>query len=216
MNFSPGHLARRYSLWELRLDGALHAVGIAAGAVGAVTLLFLAARHGGGLDVLAAGIYSAGLIAMLACSAAYNRWRSGRYAGILQGLDHSAIFLMIAGTYTPFTLAKLGGGWGYGLTILVWSVAAFGILLRILRPRVFERMALAVYLALGWIGLVALQPLMRALDLSTLLLLGAGGLLYTAGVAFHLWTRLPFQNVIWHAFVFAAAGIHFAAVAASI
>jgi hemolysin III len=216
MKFSPGHLARNYSAWELRLDGALHAVGIAAGGAGAVILLFVAARQGGGLDVLAAGVYSTGLIAMLGCSAAYNRWRSGRYAGLLQGLDHSAIFLMIAGTYTPFTLARLGGIWGCGLTVLVWSVAVFGILLRILRPRLFERMAVAVYLALGWLALVALQPLSRALDVSTLLLLGTGGLVYTAGVGFHLWTRLPFQNVIWHAFVFAAAGIHYAAVAASI
>src|SRR5438105_3139885 len=97
-------------------------------------------------------------------------------------------------------------------TVAVWSLAAAGIALRLLRPQVFDRVSIAFYLALGWAGLAAIAPLVPLVQVSTLALLGAGGLLYTAGVVFHLWERLPFQNAIWHAFVLVAAGVHYAAV----
>ena len=208
--------ARQLGRWELRLDGAIHAVAIVGGIVGAVVLLVMAASRGDFRDVAAVAIYSSGLIAMFCCSAAYNAGRWRRCANLLQGLDHSAIFIMIAGTYTPFTLLRLEGAWSVGLTALVWSVAGFGILLRLLRPRLFDRLSIGLYLALGWIAVVALAPLSQAVSTPILILLAIGGVLYTIGIVFHLWERLPFQNAIWHAFVLAAAGIHYAAVAASI
>ena len=205
--------ARQHSRWELRLDGAIHAVAIAGGIAGAVVLLILAASRGDLRDVTAVAVYSSGLIAMLGCSAAYNLGRSSRAADLLRGLDHSAIFVMIAGTYTPFTILRLEGAWSVGLTVLVWSVAAFGILVRLVRPRLFGRLSIGLYLALGWIAVIALGPLSQALGAPILVLLAAGGVLYSVGVIFHLWERLPFQNAIWHAFVVAAAGVHYAAVA---
>ena len=119
---------------------------------------------------------------------------------------------MIAGTYTPFTLLALQGAWSWSFTCLVWSVALLGILLRLLHGRLFDRLSLGLYLVLGWIALAAIAPLVDALNTPTLILLAIGGALYTIGVIFHLWERLPFQNVIWHTFVVAAAAVHFAAV----
>jgi hemolysin III len=215
LNVSARRLVRRYSRWELRADGAIHIVGVLAGLAGAIAIL-LVASHGGAVGIAVAGIYSIGLLAMLGCSAAYNCARESRYAPLLRGLDQSAIFLMIAGTYTPFTLLRLGGVWGFVLTGLVWSVAVGGIVLRAAAPKTFERVSLALYLSLGWVGLVAAAPLAEALEAPTLILLAVGGVLYTVGVIFHVWERLPFQNAIWHAFVFAAACVHYAAVAVSL
>ena len=193
-------------------DGVIHVIGIAAGLVGAAILVIGAATRGGPRELAAVATYSGGLLAMLGCSAAYQILRSSRRRELLRCFDHTAIFLMIAGTYTPFTLLRTRPVWDVALTALVWSIAAAGIALRLIRPQTFDRVSIAFYLALGWAGLVAVAPLVPFLQVSTLVLLGAGGLLYTAGVVFHLWERLPFQNAIWHGFVLVAAAVHYAAV----
>jgi hemolysin III len=197
---------------ELVADGVIHVVGITAGLIGTAILVIAAATRGSPLELAAVATYSGGLMAMLGCSAAYQLLRSSRRRELLRCFDHSAIFLMIAGTYTPFTLLRIRPFWDVALTAAVWSIAAAGIALRLLRPHVFDRVSIAFYLALGWVGLAAIAPLVPFVQTSTLVLLGAGGLLYTAGIAFHLWERLPFQNAIWHAFVLIAAGVHYAAV----
>jgi hemolysin III len=212
---SPTPLAtalRALTRGELVADGVIHVIGIAAGLVGAATLVIAAATRGSPLELAALATYSGGLLAMLGCSAAYQLLRSSRRRELLRCFDHSAIFLMIAGTYTPFTLLRIRPFWDVALTAAVWSIAVAGIALRLLRPRVFDRVSIAFYLALGWVGLAAIAPLVPFVQVSTLALLGAGGLLYTAGVLFHLWERLPFQNAIWHAFVLVAAAVHYAAV----
>jgi hemolysin III len=212
---SPTPLAtalRALTRGELVADGVIHVIGIAAGLIGAATLVIAAATRGSPLELAALATYSGGLLAMLGCSAAYQLLRSSRRRELLRCFDHSAIFLMIAGTYTPFTLLRIRPFWDVALTAAVWSIAVAGIALRLVRPRVFDRVSIAFYLALGWVGLAAIAPLVPFVQVSTLALLGAGGLLYTAGVLFHLWERLPFQNAIWHAFVLVAAGVHYAAV----
>jgi hemolysin III len=110
----------------------------------------------------------------------------------------------------------LDGAWGWSLSSIVWAVAAIGIVLRIVHAGLFERLSVALYLALGWVGIVAVVPLLDTLGVLLLVLLAVGGVLYSVGVVFHLWERLPFQNAIWHAFVLAAAGVHYAAVAVSL
>ena len=197
---------------EVLADGVVHALGLALGVVGAVALVGLAVFYGNPLLVVPLSIYAAGLVAMLGCSAAYNILRSSRRRDWLRRFDHAAIFAMIAGTYTPFTILGLEGGWSSGLTVLIWSVAAIGIALKLWQPRRIETISIALYLGLGWIGLIALQPFRAALETSTLALLAAGGLLYSVGVVFHLWHRLPYHNAIWHGFVLAAASIHYLAV----
>jgi hemolysin III len=197
---------------ELVADGVIHVIGITAGLVGAAILVIAAARRGTPLELAALITYSGGLLAMLGCSAAYQLLRSSRRRELLRCFDHTAIFLMIAGTYTPFTLLRLKPMWAILLTGLVWSIATVGIVLRLVRPSLFDRVSIGFYLALGWAGLAAIGPLVPFLQTSTLVLLAAGGLLYTVGVIFHLWERLPFQNAIWHAFVLVAAAAHYAAV----
>jgi len=212
---SPAPMAtalRALSRGELVADGVIHVIGITAGLIGAAILVIAAATRGSPLELAALATYSGGLLAMLGCSAAYQLLRSSRRRELLRCFDHSAIFLMIAGTYTPFTLLRIRPFWDVVLTAAVWSIAVAGIALRLARPRVFDRVSLGFYLALGWAGLAAIAPFVPMVHLSTLVLLGAGGLLYTAGVAFHMWERLPFQNAIWHTFVLMAAAVHYAAV----
>jgi hemolysin III len=206
---------RQLTRWEIGLDGAIHACAIVAGIVGAVVLLALASGRGGAADVAVVAVYSGGLIAMFGCSAAYNLARFTRHGTWLRNLDQAAIFLMIAGTYTPFTVLHLNGAWSVSLTSVIWSCAGLGILVRLVHGRLFERLSVGLYLVLGWMALVALAPLIDALDPATLILLATGGALYTVGVIFHLWERLPFQTAIWHLFVVAAAAVHYAAVVVS-
>jgi len=203
---------RVYGEGELALDRAIHWLGIGTGAVGAVALLIVFVSNHGARGLVAVVVYAVCLMAMLCCSAAYNLSLPSPRQEWLRRLDHAAIFLMIAGTYTPFTVLCLRGGWSILLTAVVWSVALLGAAAKFLFPRRLEGASVAVYLALGWVGIIAARPIAAALDLPSLILLGAGGLLYTVGTAFHLWRRLPFQNAIWHACVLSAAACHYAAI----
>jgi hemolysin III len=196
---------------EITADRAVHMVGIGLGAAGAIALVLVAAIEVGTRDLVAIVIYAAGLLAMLGCSAAYNVFHASGRREWLRRFDHAAIFAMIAGTYTPFT-TRLASGWASSLTAVIWTVAALGIALKLWQPRRIEAISVVLYLALGWIGLAAVEPFLAALDPSTLVLLALGGIIYTAGVIFHLWRRLPFQNAIWHGFVLVAASVQYAAV----
>ena len=195
---------------ELAADRAVHLLGLGLGLPAAVAVVASAAGGGWG-ELLPVALYAAGLLAMLGCSAAYHLRRTSPRRDWLRRLDHAAIFAMIAGTYTPFTL-KLERAWATGLTAGIWTMAALGIAAKLWRPRALPSLSVALYLALGWIGLVALGPFTSTLALTTLLLLALGGVLYSAGVIFHLWQRLPYQNAIWHGFVLVAAGVHYSAV----
>ncbi|HET6620139.1 MAG TPA: hemolysin III family protein [Dongiaceae bacterium] len=201
---------------ELAADCIIHIVGIAAGSIGGAGLVALIAARGNWLQLGALLIYALGMIAMFGCSAAYNLARNSRWRAVLQRCDHAAIFVMIAGTYTPFTLLRLDGAWSWGLTGAVWLIAATGMLVKLCRRCDLRYASVAPYLLLGWIGLIAIDPLFRSLGWQTLGLIGLGGLLYMIGVAFHVWRRLPFQNAIWHGFVLAAAAVHYAAVVNSV
>ncbi len=149
---------------------------------------------------------------MLGCSALYNLAATGSRKALLRRFDHAAIFMMIAGTYTPVALLAVGGASGRALLAVVWTGAAGGIALKLLAPRRFERVSVAAYLLLGWAGLAALDPLLAALPPRDLALLAGGGLLYSLGVAVHLSTGLPYHNALWHALVLAAAACHYAVV----
>jgi hemolysin III len=157
------------------------------------------------------GIYAAGLLAMLAFSTAYN-FAPARRRPLLRRLDHAGIFLMIAGSYTPFTTQSLTGGWAIGMTAAVWSIAAFGALGKLFLPGLGRRFWVAVYLALGWLVVVALKPMIDAIAWYALLLLVAGGVLYSTGVVFYVNKQLKFARAIWHGHVVAAAAAHWAAI----
>jgi hemolysin III len=146
-------------------------------------------------------------------SAAYNLAPNGTLKDILRRFDHSAIFVMIAATYTPFAAARRGYPVGDVILALVWSAAAVGIALKMLFPRRFEKVSIALYLAMGWLIVTAIKPLAASVAAIDFWLLIAGGLIYSAGVAFYLIERIPFHKAIWHGFVLAAAVLHFAAIA---
>jgi hemolysin III len=162
--------------------------------------------------VLGVGLYGFGLLAMLGCSALYSLAKPSARKENLRRLDRAAIFTMIAGSYTPFFLMRIGGGWGWGMLLFVWLVAAFGVAVALGAPRRFERVQLAAYLLLGWSIVVASGPLVAQVAPAAIMLLIAGGLLYSLGVPFYLWRRLSYHNAIWHGLVLAAAGCHYAAV----
>jgi hemolysin III len=205
-----------YSQRERAADAVLHAMGVAAAIVAVAVLLREVVAHAGAAAIAAASIYGAGLLATLCLSAAYHLTPQPRWREALRPYDHAAIFLMIAGSYTPFALVTIGGATGAALLAVVWLTALAGVALKLLRPRRLERAALALYLVLGWIGLPLLGPVIAALDPAALLLLGAGGVLYTGGVIFHLWRTLPHHNAIWHACVLAAASCHYLAISAAL
>lgn len=198
---------------ELLADKLVHVIGLTAGSVGAGVLVAITAAGARIGDIVSAAVYSLGLLAMLGCSAAYNLARRSPHRELLRRFDHAAIFAMIAGTYTPFTTLALSGNWAIFMTALVWSIAALGIALKLTLPqRRFEGLSVALYVAFGWIAVIAVGPLTQSLSLTLLLMVAAGGVVYTLGVIFHAWERLPYQNAIWHSFVLVAAAIHYAAV----
>ncbi|MGE0339423.1 MAG: hemolysin III family protein [Xanthobacteraceae bacterium] len=201
---------------ELVADGVIHAIGVAAGVVGSIILVAIAVLKHSYVEIIAVSIYAVGMVLMFSCSALYNIARRHRYREYFQRLDHSGIFLMIAGTYTAFTILMLKGGWALWLTALVWSVALVGIAIKLLWPKRLVGVTTGLYIALGWVGIIALEPIFTSLGVAALILLGAGGALYTVGVVFHLWERLPYQNAIWHGFVVAGAGTHYGAVITSL
>ncbi|MBV8391951.1 MAG: hemolysin III family protein [Alphaproteobacteria bacterium] len=198
------------SVRELIADGVVHALGLGLGVPAALVAIVVAA-HGEG-RVGPVMLYAAGLIAMVSCSAAYNLLRKSRLRAWLRRFDHAAIFAMIAGTYTPFTVLGLSGAWSIGLTAAVWAIAGLGIAAKLCQPRWIEPVSIALYLALGWIGVVAAGPFLESMTAATLILLATGGVIYSAGVIFHVWRSLPYQNAVWHGFVLVAAGVHYAAV----
>ena len=202
----------RHSRGERIADAVVHVLGLAAALAGCAALAATLPRTAGLGAAVALGLYAAGLLAMLGCSALYNTAGEGRRRALLRRLDHSAIFAMIAGTYTPVAGIGIGGAWGWGLLGAVWTGAAGGVALKLLAPARFERVYILAYLLLGWAGGAALDRLLAALPPRDLLLLAAGGLLYSFGVVVHLSTRLRYHAALWHALVVAAAACHYAVV----
>jgi hemolysin III len=165
-----------------------------------------------GKDIAAVSIYAAGLLAMLSISATYNLLPVSRAKWVLRRFDHSAIYLLIAATYTPFLLQMPASPLSIALLAGVWLIAVVGIVMELGLPGRFDRLSIGLYLALGWSGVMAYDTIVAALPPLTLALIAAGGLLYSAGVVFHVWERLRFQNAIWHAFVLLGATCHYTAV----
>ena len=202
----------KYQAGEFAADRIIHMMGTVTGAVSTAILIGIAATVAVLPTFSASLVYSVCLLAMLGCSAAYNLASSTSRREFLRKLDHAAIFLMIAGSYTPFTTCRLHGVWAIGMTTAVWTGAVTGAVMKLICPRRVEQVSIVAYLALGWIILVAMRPLLSSVDVQTAVLIGVGGALYSVGTGFYLWRALPFHNAIWHGFVLIAASCHYAAV----
>jgi hemolysin III len=186
-----------------------HGVGFALSAAGLVVLVVLAAMHGSALHVVACSIYGATLVLLYLASTLYHSVHTPRLKHVLQVIDHVAIYLLIAGTYTPFTLIALPTGWGWSLFSVIWGLALVGILLKILFIDRFRIASVVVYLLMGWLCIIALNPLLHSLPEGGFPGLLAGGIAYTVGVVFYAWKSLPYHHAIWHLFVMTGSACHF-------
>ena len=203
---------RPFTLAELVADGVVHVVGLIIAIAAGSILLAYATTHTAPESVLALVVYVASLVAVLGVSLAYNLWPVSPIKMYLARFDQAAIFLFIAGTYTPF-LAVLGGTpVATMLTVFVWGASLIGVALKLIVPERFGRLAIALYLAIGWSGIFVFSSLAQSLPPLALWLLPAGGVVYSLGIIFHLWEKLKFQNVLWHVFVVAGACLHLWAV----
>lgn len=205
-------MVRQCSRAEYIADAVVHLIGLAFGVGACATLGVLAVIQPEWPRLIGLGVYAMGLLAMLACSALYNMTHHMAWKARFRRLDHAAIFVMIAGSYTPLALVVIGGSWGFGLLAFVWAVALIGVFLKLCYPLRFEGLSVLAYLLLGWTIVVAIEPLLNGASTTGLILLSIGGGLYSLGVIFHLWERLPFQTAVWHVFVLAAAACHFSAI----
>jgi hemolysin III len=201
-----------YDTKEIIADGIVHAVGVIAGTASVAALLIMAGPTVGAWEFTSILVYGVGLLAVLTVSALYNLWPVTPMKWMLRRFDHSAIYLLIAGTYTPFITQMKASVESLSLLVGVWLTSLVGIALKLRFPGRFDRLSILLYLLLSWSGVMAYESVFGTLPASTLWLLAIGGILYTTGVVFHLWESLRFQNAIWHTFVLVAAACHYGAV----
>jgi hemolysin III len=201
-----------YDRSELIADAVVHIIGVCFGLVAATALIVLTAVYASAIDVAAVSVYVAGLLAMLVLSATYNLWPVSRAKWVLRRFDHSAIYALIAATYTPLIMELKDSYFAMALLIGVWCLAIVGIVIKLALPGRYDRLAVGLYLAMGWSGMMLYDAVVKALPAVALWFIVAGGVLYSFGVVFHAWQRLRFQNAIWHGFVLSGAACHYTAI----
>jgi len=189
-----------------------HGAGLALSVAGCAVLVTLAALRGSAWHIVACSVYGGTLVCLYAASTMYHSVRSRQWKRIWRIVDHSSIYLLIAGTYTPFTLVMLKGGWGWTLFGLVWGLALAGTLFKVWFVDKLPVASTVVYLLMGWLAVIAVKPLVAMVPIGGLLWILAGGLLYTAGVGFFAWQKLPYHHAIWHLFVLGGSVCHYFAV----
>jgi len=207
--------SKRLTLEEIA-NSATHGIGLLLSIAGFVVLLVFAILHGTASHIVACSIYGATLICLYAASTLYHAAVSPRLKRALKIFDHSAIYLLIAGTYTPFLLLYLRGAWGWSLFGVVWGLAFAGIIFKFWFVDHFQYLSTAVYLAMGWLVVIAAKPVLAHVPTPSLLWLLAGGILYSSGVIFYAWKRLPYGHVIWHLFVLGGSICHYFAILRSV
>lgn len=186
-----------------------HALGLMA-AIAAIPILVVGAiRRGGPADVVGAAVFGSTLVLLYLASTGYHAAPAGRWKARLRRLDHASIYLLIAGTYTPFTLGVLGGGWGWTLFGIVWGAAAVGVTTKLVAGIRWPRVSTAMYLVMGWVVVVAVGPLIDRMAPAGLVWLLAGGISYSAGVVFYASKRMPYAHFVWHLFVISGSVCHF-------
>ena len=197
---------------EETINAVTHGAGAVLGAAGLAVLVVLAALRGDAWHVVSCAIYGATLVLLFTSSTLYHSFRGPRIKHVFRVIDHSSIYLLIAGTYTPFLLVRLRGGWGWSLFGVVWGLALAGIAFQVFFVDRFRLAQTLIYLGMGWLVVVATRPLLTRVPLGGLLWLLAGGLFYSLGAVFYLWKKLPYHHGIWHLFVLAGSICHYFAI----
>jgi hemolysin III len=205
-------LEPRQSLGEEIANSVSHGAGLVAAIAATPLLLSHAAQRGGGYFLVGTSVFGATIMLLYLASTLYHALPRGKAKRVFQVIDHGAIFLLIAGTYTPFSLGVLRGAWGWTLLALVWALAVIGVILKAVRGVRYPTLSLLMYLGMGWLGVVAIRPLWLGVPLSGLVWLLLGGVAYTVGAAFFTAERLGYCHLVWHLFVLAGTSCHFIAV----
>jgi hemolysin III len=201
-----------YSAGEELANSITHGIGVLLSIAGLAVLVNFSTTRGDAWHIVSCSIYGATLILLYTASTLYHSVPVPRIKGLLRTFDHSAIYLLIAGTYTPFMLVNLRGPWGWSIFGTIWGIAILGIILKTTSFGRLPGVSLGFYLTMGWIIVIAIKPLLAVLDKGGLELLILGGLAYSAGVIFYIWEKLPYSHAIWHLFVLAGSIFHFFAI----
>ena len=202
----------RYSFGEEVANSITHGVGWLLSVCGLAILVTFAAITGGALRVVTCAVFGSTLVLLYAASTLYHALPSDRAKHIFRVLDHSSIFSLIAGTYTPLTLVAVGGPWGWSLFGAIWALAAIGVLLNTIAHGRWRWLSISLYVSMGWLVVIAIRPLVASVTAGVLVLIVAGGLSYTLGLVFYSWRRLPYGHAVWHLFVLAGSVLHYLAV----
>src|SRR5271168_722824 len=197
---------------EELVNSITHGVGLVLSIAGFVVLLTLAVMHGSALRIVSCAIYGSTLICVYAASTLYHGIAAPRFKRALKIFDHCAIYLLIAGTYTPFLLVNLRGPWGWSLFGVMWGLALAGILFKLWFVDHFPILSNSLYVAMGWLGVIAVKPILAHVPATGLLWLLIGGLMYSIGVVFYALKKLPYSHVVWHVFVMAGSTCHYVAI----
>lgn len=201
-----------YTIGEEIANSITHGIGLVLAIGGAAILAVCASRWGNVWHIVGCSIFAATLVLLYLASTLYHWIQRPRAKMMLQLADHAAIFLLIAGTYTPFTLVNMRGPWGWTMFGIIWGLAVLGIAFQAFLLQRWSWVVVALYVIMGWTIVIAIKPLLASVALGGILLLVLGGLAYTAGIGFYAWNRLPFNHAVWHLFVIAGSVFHFFAV----
>lgn len=205
-------MQKQYSLPEEIANSITHGIGAGLSVAGLTLLVALSVLHGDVWRIVSCSIYGVTAVLLYLTSTLYHSFQHPRVKHVFKIMDHSAIYLFIAGTYTPFTLVSLRGAWGWTLFGLIWTLALLGVFFKLFFVYRFNVASTLSYLFMGWLCVIATKEIIMKVPAGGLLLMAAGGLLYTAGVPFYAWKRIPYSHAIWHCFVLAASICHYFAI----
>jgi len=202
---SINNFSKSEEIW----NAATHGIGLILSIAGLAILVAFATLTGSAMIIVSASIFSATLIIMYGSSTLYHAISNKKIKKIFQTLDHASIYILIAGTYTPITLITLEGAWGWSIFSINWTIAIIGIYMKFAYPRRFEKVSLFLYVIMGWMIIIAIQPLIQNMNLGGLILLVVGGLFYTFGIFFYIKDHKPYYHTVWHFFVLAGSISHY-------
>lgn len=202
----------QYSPTEELFNSITHGIGALVSIAGMVLLIIFSSMYGKMSHIISCTIFGFALVLLYTSSTLYHSFQKPKLKHVFKILDHSCIYVLIAGTYTPFLLITIHGVLGWSLFALVWSLTVIGVLFKVFFVYRFKIISTIAYIAMGWLVIFAIKPLLEALPLGGLALLVCGGLAYTVGTIFYAWEKLPFNHAIWHLFVLAGSTFHFCAV----
>jgi hemolysin III len=211
-NRAAGQIQHLYGRGEELFNSLSHGVGAGLAVIGLVALVVWAAIHGDAVDIFSFSTYGASLVLLYLASTLYHSSHTPRWKLIFRRFDHAAIYVLIAGTYTPFLLVSLRGAWSWSLLGVIWGLALLGVAFKTLFINKFERISTLGYILMGWLGVLFGQQVLASLSPAGMLWLAAGGVTYTVGVIFYAIRRIPYNHAIWHLFVLGGSICHFIAV----